>query len=166
MSKLAQQSRMAQSAKLRKLGAQGSLKAARKAEHAPRQYADGGIVGGAPIDGGNAKPRLDRPMGKKGAPGSKGAPKKGAKGTNINVIIMPKDGGGDKGMPPLPPPGAGPGPLPPPGPPGPPLPPPGPGGPPMPMRKFGGSVKHKDEAEDKAMAKAAMGKRFGGKAKC
>lgn len=114
-------SQAAQSAKLRKLGAVGSLKLARKAEHAPRKYASGGIVGeSGPVDGAAAKPRLDRPGRKMG----KDKGKKG--GTNVNVIVMPK---GDA---PAGPPMGGP-PMPPPGPP--------PGGPPMPpMRASGGRI--------------------------
>lgn len=120
------QAKAAQSAKLHRLGAMGSLRAARKGEHAPRKYATGGAVAGDDdIEGMSPKGRLDRP-GRKG--GKKDA---GKKGTTVNIIIA----GGDKGAsPPMPPPG---GPMV--G--GPPMPPPGPGGPPMPMRASGGRVK-------------------------
>lgn len=113
-------SRAAQSSKLRKLGAQGSLKMARAGEHAPRKYnddraryADGGAVGD--IGGMASKPRLDRPGRKMG----KAKGKKDAK-TNINVIIAGKpDAGAPKPDMGMPPPGAMAGP--PPGPPGPPM---------------------------------------------
>lgn len=141
----------ARMAKLRKLGAYGSLKEADKGEHAPRRFVAGGAVSSGSIDGMPSKPRLDRP-GRKAGKSSKG--KKG--GTNVNVIVMPK-GGPDVGpMPPgamAGPPSGPPMPMPPPG--------PGPGGPPMPpMRKHGGKVMSKvdDAAQDKKMAAAAMHK--------
>lgn len=112
--------------KLQKLGAQGSLKQARKGEFAPRKYAAGGAVGGDEIGGMPAKPNLARPGRSKGkgTPGKKG-------GATVNVIVMSGKGAPDAGPKPMagPPPDM---PMPPPGPP--------PGGPPMPMRKFGGSV--------------------------
>lgn len=129
----------AQSAKLRRLGAQGSMKFAKKAEQL-RKFASGGTVADPMpgVEGSAPKPRLDRPS-------RGGAAKK--KGTNVNVVIMqhPPMGGaggpppagpmpGPMAMPPHPPmpaPMAGP-------PPGPmPMPPPA-GGPPM--RKNGGAV--------------------------
>lgn len=103
------------------------------------KMADGGTV-----DGGKAKPRLDRA---------------GKKGTTVNITIA--SGKPDGGLPGA---GAGPLPMPPPvpgpmaGPPPiphsmPPVPPMGAGGPPM-MRKHGGRVmKHDDEAEDKKLIK-------------
>ena len=104
----------------------------------PKGYAAGGAVkgfaigGAASADGSPAKPNLARP-GRKMA----GKGKKGGKGTNVNVIVMPK-GDGPGGPPMMLPPGPMAGP-PPSGPPMP-MPPPGPGGPPMPMRKHGGKV--------------------------
>lgn len=125
--------------KLQKLGATGSLKAAHKGESAPRKYAAGGVAG-LDIGGGPAKPNLGKPGGKKS-----GGKKKSKGGTNVNVIVMPKEGGpqmpagGPPPMHPMPPGAGGPPPMPPPGPgPG------GPGGPPMPMRKHGGSVKKRE----------------------
>lgn len=118
----------AQSQKLSRMGAMGSLKAAKKGEAAPRKYATGGTVD-MPIDGASAKPRLDRP-GRK-APG-KGKDKKA--GTNVNIIIAPKP---DAPKAPDMPMAGGPGPMPPM--PMPPAPPAG-GPPPMPMRKTGGKV--------------------------
>lgn len=119
----------AQSAKLRKLGAYGSLKMAKKGEDAPRKYASGGSVDMGPVDGGPAKRNLGKP-GRK----MKGKDKKA--GTNVNVVIMPSGGKPDMPMPgpmagPMPPPDA-PMPMPPPG--------PGPGAPPMAMRRAGGKV--------------------------
>jgi hypothetical protein len=89
---------------------------------------------GGTIDGGKAKPRLDRA---------------GKKGTVVNIVIAGK---GDQA------PGPGPMPMPPvpPGPmAGPPVPPPMPpaGGPPMMGRKHGGRVMHSDEAADKKLIK-------------
>ena len=111
-------------------------------------YATGGAVGDMMAAGMPAKGRLDRGGRKKGKPADKKA------GTNVNVVVMPKDGG-DKGPPMLPPgpPMAGP-PMPPP--PGPPMPPPGagPGGPPPPMmRKAGGRVMKHDEGKEDAADK-------------
>lgn len=175
-------SEAAQSAKLRRLGAQGSTKMATQAEHAMRKYANGGIVGDddedeelegmGDVEGDEAMPRLDRPSrGKKD--------KKG--GTNVNVIIMPPAAAGAGGPPVVPPVSAGPMPPPPPmaGPPpgamagGPPMMPPGAGGPPM--RKHGGGVnayanggkvkkadggsvkaKHDDVVEDKKLVKGMV----------
>lgn len=97
-------------------------------------------AGGA-IEGGPARPRMDRGGGKKG--------KKGNKGTTVNVVIAAKDDKPAMPMPiPMPGPMAGPPPMPPkppmPMPPagGPPMPPPGagPGGPPIPMRAAGGRL--------------------------
>lgn len=140
-------SEAAQSAKLRRLGAQGSTKLATQAEHAMRKYANGGIVGddeedelegmGSDVEGDDPMPRLDRP--------SRGGKKDKKAGTNVNVIIMPPAAAG-AGAPVVPPVAAGPMPPPPPmaGPPpgpmagGPPMMPPGAGGPPM--RKHGGGV--------------------------
>jgi hypothetical protein len=94
------------------------------------KMADGGT-----LDGGKAKPRLDRA---------------GKKGTVVNIVIAGKGdqapAPGPMPMPPLPPgPMAGP-PVPPPMPPA--------GGPPMMGRKHGGRVmKHSDEAADKKLIK-------------
>lgn len=150
MKDLRAQSRANAASRLKSMG--GSRSA-----HGARGYADGGSV----MDG----------MGGMGMarakPASKG--KKGA-ATNVNVIIMPKDGQPSQPpMPPMPPPGGpGAGPMPPPAPP--PGPPPSMGGglPPMPMRKFGGRVKgaetkkavmtdRMDKTADKKMIKKAMG---------
>lgn len=133
MKHLRKQAEAAQSAKLHRLGAMGSLKAARKAEHAPRKYASGGAVmdDAGPVEGMAAKGRLDRPgRSKMSKKGGKDASKKG---TTVNVVIA--SGGGPK--PPMP--MAGP-------PPDMPMPPPGagPGGPPMPMRAKGGRVSKAD----------------------
>ena len=109
-------------------------------------YATGGKVadGDMMMAGGMpAKGRLDR--------GGRKKPDAGKKGTNVNVIVMPKDGGGDKGAPMPPsdmpaPPMAGP-------PPPMPMPPPGagPGGPPM--RAKGGRVMKNMMADAKANKK-------------
>lgn len=136
----------AQSAKLKKMGAMGSLDAAKKAEHAPRRYATGGGVD-LPVGGGMAKPSLSKPGRSKS--GGKGKGKKA--GTNVNVIVMPKPDAAPAGGPapdmPMPAPKMAPPPAPPMA--GPPMPPPGAGGPggpgPMgpggpPMRKSGGKV--------------------------
>jgi hypothetical protein len=112
----------------------------------PAGYANGGAVkayadGGAAVmdapEGMPAHARLDRPGKKKG----KGKDKKG---TNVNVVVMPREAtppGPPMGGLPMPPPGA----LPPPGPAPMPMPPPGAGsgGPPImpPMRARGGAVK-------------------------
>ena len=169
-------------AKLQKIGAYGSLKAANKGAQAPRKYAAGGAVDDmGPIDGMPAKANLARPSRSKSGKGKKG-------GTNVNVIVMPKGGDapkpspGDMAMM-----GAGPGPMPPPPMP---MPPPGAGGPPM--RKHGGKVaafkkggrvhdpKEPDEddkpaskrkpqfdpAEPDADDKARVKRAGGGKAKC
>lgn len=134
----------AQSAKLRKMGAMGSLDAAKKGEHAPRKYATGGMVD-MPVGGGMGKPNLSKP----GRSKSKG---KGKSSTNVNVIVMPKPDAAPAGGPmpdmPMPAPKMAPPPAPPMA--GPPMPPPGAGGPgpmgpggPMggpPMRKSGGKV--------------------------
>jgi hypothetical protein len=145
-------SKDAQSAKLRKLGAQGSLSMARKGENAERKYATGGTVGPS-ISGGSAQPR-GRTAGK-----GKGKKKKGDNHISITLLNAPAGG---KGAPegPMPMPG-GPGGLPPGGPPMPPGPPGGgPGGPPMPMRASGGRIPPKEEAgkgsdlsKDKQLAK-------------
>lgn len=178
-------SEAAQSAKLRRLGAQGSTKLAKQGENAMRRYANGGMVMGddedededmmEAVEGEDAMPRLDRP-----SRGKKDKDKKG--GSTVNVIIMPGGGAGAAagGPPMVPPVSAGPPPMPPPGPPmagppmgGPPMMPPGAGGPPM--RKSGGSVnayanggkvkkadggsvkaKHDDEAEDKKLMKSMV----------
>lgn len=127
MKHLRQQAEAAQSAKLHRLGATGSLKMARKGEHALRKYAAGGAVSDTgPVEGMPAKGRLDRPGRSK--PKGKAA---GKKGTTVNIVIAGK--GDDKGPMPMPmPPDAGP------------MPPPGPGGPPMPMRAKGGRVNRAD----------------------
>lgn len=138
MKSLRKEAERAQSAKLHRLGAQGSLKAAKKGEHAKRKYASGGSVADPMpgVEGGAPKPRLDRPS--RGAKGAK-------KGTNVNVVIMQHPPMGGAGGPP--PAGPMPGPMA--MPPHPPMPapmagpPPGPmpmpaGGPPM--RKNGGAV--------------------------
>lgn len=139
----------AMSAKLHKLGAQGNLKAAEKAECAPRKYASGGAVmdmGG--VEGAPPKGNLSKPSrsGKKG--------KDAKKGTNVNVIIMqPPAGGGDKGAVPPMPPMAGP-------PPADMGPPPGVGGPP-PMRANGGRVPHIKEGAGSGLGRLAKMKAYG-----
>lgn len=97
-------------------------------------------AGGA-VDGGPARPRMDR-----------GGKKSGKKsGTTVNVVIAQKEPAGGPPMPMPPPAGMAPPmppkpPMPPPGPPGgPPMPPPG--GPPIPMRAAGGRVKREDGGE-------------------
>lgn len=137
MHNIKNQAKAAQSAKLHRLGAMGSLKAARKGEHAPRKYASGGIVaGGEDVEGAPSKGRLDRP----GRMKMKGKGKDAAKkGTTVNIVIAGAPGGPEAGPPmPMPPPGAGPG--------GPPA--------PMPMRASGGSVKAADLAKDKSLTGA------------
>ncbi len=116
------------SAKLSKFGGHRSSHAMRDGG-SPKGYAAGGGVmpDMGEVGGGPTRPNMGKPGRSK--PSSKGKGAKGKGGTNVNVIIMPKDGGGDKGMP-MPPPGAGPG--------GPPMPPPD--MPPPPMRKHGGRV--------------------------
>ena len=121
----------AMSAKLHRLGAQGNLKSADKAECAPRKYATGGSV---MEDMGDVEGDEPEPSFAKSPRKGKDKDGKGKKGTNVNVIIMQAPAGGDK-APAMPPPGAMAGP--PPMPPGPPMGPP-PGGPPM--RARGGRV--------------------------
>lgn len=134
MKDIRNQAKAAQSAKLHRLGAMGSLKMACRAEHAPRKYASGGMVSdGEDVEGMPAKGRLDRPG------RAKGKKDMGKKGTTVNIVIASGEKGpaGAPPMPmPMPPPGAG------------------PGGPPMPMRASGGSVKAKDLAKDKALTGA------------
>lgn len=100
-------------------------------------YATGGSVTPDAPGGMPARPRLDR-----GGMKKKAMPKGDKKGTNVNVVVMPK-GDGDK-APMMPPPAPPVGPPPPPPMAGPPMPPPGPGGPggppPPMMRKAGGRV--------------------------
>lgn len=105
--------------------------------------AAGGAIG--PIEGGTARPRMDRAKPKK----------KGGGKTTVNVVVAPARAEQPPAMPmgapalPMPPPGPPPPmpmrppmPMPPPGPaPGMPMAPPGgPGGPPMPMRAAGGRL--------------------------
>lgn len=123
----------------------------------PKGYATGGAVRGdnpslsegLSASGSAAKPSLAR-SGRKAPKGKKEAK------TNINVVVMTPEKGEKPPMAPadmpiaaspMPPP---PMPMPPPG--------AGPGGPPMPMRAKGGRVVKDDEAQDKAMVKAAVGK--------
>ena len=140
MKSLRKEAERAQSAKLHRLGAQGSLKMAEKGLHAKRKYASGGTVSDPMpgVEGSAPKARLDRP-----SRGAKGA--KGKKGTNVNVVIMQHPPMGGAGGPPPAGPMSGPMAMPP----HPPMPapmagpPPGPmpmpaGGPPM--RKHGGAV--------------------------
>lgn len=128
----------AQSAKLRRLGAQGSMKLADKAKKL-KKFASGGTVADPMpgVEGSAPKPRLDRPS-------RGGHAAKGKKGTNVNVVIMqhppmaPNAGAGPAAGPAMPPAMGAPHPMPPM-----PAPAPGPipapaGGPPM--RKHGGSV--------------------------
>lgn len=127
-SDLRKQAESAQSSKLHKLGAQGSLSMARKGQSAAianaKKYATGGYVGGGKVDGGSAKPSTSKPAKSKG---------KGGKGATVNIVIAGK-GPDAAGGPPMPPDAGPPIPLPPGGPGGP------PGGPPMPMRAKGGKV--------------------------
>lgn len=135
----------------------------------PKGYATGGAVksGGNPAlaeglsaSGKPTKPSLGRPGRKMPGKGDKGK-----KGTNVNVIVMPKGGDEKPPAPPVPPdmPAA----MPPPPPPPMPMPPPGagpggpggPGGPMPPMRASGGRVdKHDDAKADKKMIAAAVHK--------
>lgn len=146
-SQIHKQAKAAQSSKLHKLGAQGSLSMARKGQSAAiadaKKYATGGYVGGGTVSGGSAKPSTSRP-GKAKKAGSK--PKAKGKGdTNIIIMAGGKPPGGD-----LPPPDVGPMPLPPGG--------PGGGGPPM--RAKGGRITPQEEpgkgadlSKDKQLAK-------------
>lgn len=127
-----------------------------------KKFAAGGMVGGdlGGIEGSPAPKNLGRPG---RAKGKKGKGKGSKKGTNVNVVVMPKDGAagapGAPGaippvppVPPMPPPApvppapgldigaAPPPPMPPPGPPMPGGPGMGPPMPPIPMRKEGGRV--------------------------
>ncbi len=130
--KLPMRSKMGQSPKLRRIGAMGSMKMAKKAENAPRKYASGGIVEAGPaVEGDAPKARLDKPGRSKG---KKDASKKG---TTVNIVIASGSKPAAPDAMPMPPPGAGP--MPPPGP------PPG-----MPMRASGGRV-HDDKAQDEAL---------------
>lgn len=139
MKSIRDQAKSAMSAKLHRLGAQGSLKQADKAESShgsdAKCYATGGAVA---VEGGPPKGNLGKPSRGKSAKGKTG------KGTNVNVIIMGKGGAGPE----MGPPPGGPGPMA--GPPPDMGPPPGAGGPPMPMRAKGGRV-NSDAAEDKKM---------------
>jgi hypothetical protein len=108
---------------------------------ASKAYAAGGLVDGGISPGRTGMPKLGSASRMK-AGSKKAAKPKG--GTNVNVIVMPKDAAAEKPagpMPPMPPAGgppmAGPPPMPPPMPP--PGAGPGPGGP-MPMRARGGKV--------------------------
>jgi hypothetical protein len=136
----------AMSAKLHKLGAQGSLKAAHGAEDAPRKYASGGAVmdmgdvDGAPSKGNLAKPGRGKMKGKD------------KKGTNVNVIIMQQPAG-DKGAPPPLPPMGGPG--------GPPPPDMGPPPSAPPMRANGGRVPHIKEGAGSGMGRLAKMRAYG-----
>lgn len=127
---------------------------------AVKDYAGGGMV--APdADGMAAKPNLGRP-GRKMAKGKSG---KSGKGTNVNVVIMPKPDApkapADMAAPP--PAMMGPAPMPPPA--------AGPGGPPppMPMRAKGGrvqDVRDGDEGQTQGAESGAMklvqGRKAGG----
>lgn len=115
--KLPMRSKMGQSPKLRRIGAMGSMKMAKKAENAPRKYASGGIVEAGPaVEGDAPKARLDKPS------RSKGKKDAGKKGTTVNIVIA-------SGSKPAAPEGGPPMPMPPPG---------------MPMRASGGRVKRAD----------------------
>jgi len=153
MKNIRDQAKSGMAAKLSKF--MGSKVSGKVAGQKVKAYASGGAVGAAnmpgPVEGGMAKSRLDRPGRKMGKDGK-------SAGTNVNVIIMPKEGGASPM--PMPPPGAMPGgpPGPPPGPSGPSMPPSGPPIPPQgPMAKGGrigramGGKVHPDAAEDKKM---------------
>lgn len=170
MKSLRKEAERAQSAKLHRLGAQGSLKMAEKGLHAKRKYASGGTVSDPMpgVEGSAPKARLDRP-----SRGAKGA--KGKKGTNVNVVIMQHPPMGGAGGPP--PAGPMPGPMAMPPHPSMPAPmagpPPGPmpmpaGGPPMrknggAVGKYakGGAVKKKAEGGEVGDGKGADGMRVG-----
>lgn len=81
MKSIRKEAALAQSEKLRRLGAQGNLSAAEKAIHAKRKYASGGSVSDPMpgVEGSAPKARLDR--------ASRGGAK-AKKGTNVNVVIM------------------------------------------------------------------------------
>lgn len=147
MKHLRDQAKSANAAKLSRITGGSSPDARRVQQGMPTRdgaqgYATGGTVTSpGKVGGATSRPRLDRPARSK-AKGDK-------KGTNINIVMMPKEGG------PTPPPMMGPpagGP-----PPSPPMPPPGAGGPPMPpMRASGGRVadcKEAVHAHDKQMHK-------------
>ena len=135
MKHIRDQAKAGMAAKLGRYGAAKSLTRVMRGmpeRDGSKGYATGGSVSGGPVEGMAAKPRLDRPARTK----AKGKSGKGK--TNVNVIVMPKEGTAAPPAPPMPmPPPAMAGP--PPGPP--PMPPPGAGGPPMPpMRAAGGRV--------------------------
>ena len=135
MKHIRDQAKAGMAAKLGRYGAAKSLTRVMRGmpeRDGSKGYATGGSVSGGPVEGMAAKPRLDRPARTK----AKGKSGKGK--TNVNVIVMPKEGNAAPPAPPMPmPPPAMAGP--PPGPP--PMPPPGAGGPPMPpMRASGGRV--------------------------
>ena len=143
--KLPGKSKLAQSSKLRKMGAYGSLKMGKSGENAPRKYAKGGAVMDAStaVEGDMPKQRLDKPVRKGKKDGDKKAP-------SVNIMIVSGAGKGapSEGGMPMPPPGA----MPPPAPPM--------GGPPM--RASGGRVtKDEDERAEKRMAHSAMRNRGG-----
>lgn len=113
-------------------------------------YATGGIVSGesdTAVDGVSAKRGFAKPGKMKGD----GKAKKG--GTNVNVIVMPKEAGAQPPAPPMMPPGppaGGPPPGPPPG---------------MPMRASGGGVRNGTQWDHGDATKNAQGRAYanGGK---
>lgn len=111
-------------------------------------YASGGVISGErdmDVDGVGAKRSFAKPGKMKGD----GKAKKG--GTNVNVIVMPKDGSAQPPAPPMmPPPAGGPPPVPPPG---------------MPMRANGGGVRNGTQWDHGDATKNASGRAYanGGK---
>lgn len=144
MKALRDKAKAAESAKLSRLGGGKSSGGDSSCHPGRKGYATGGSVGGQDIGGMPSKPNLSRPGRSMG--GKKPGGKKGGGKTNVNVIVMGKEGAGEKPpmAPPLlgPPPGPAPMPpkMPPPMPPDMGPPPGGPGGPPPMMRAKGGRV--------------------------